>query len=44
MLDIDYLRESPETWEIFGQPSKDQGIRPRSWGKKNLEEKVENST
>lgn len=43
-LDIYYLRESPGTLEIFGQPSRDQTIRPRSWGKNILKEREENST
>lgn len=34
MLDIYYLRETPEVWEIFGWASRDQRIRPRSWGEK----------
>lgn len=47
MLDIYYWRETPEAWEIFGWASRDQRIRPRSWGgkkKKSLKEKEENST
>lgn len=31
MLDIYYLRETPEAWEIFGWASRDQRIRPGSW-------------
>lgn len=31
MLDIQYLRESSETWEIFDQKLGNQRIRSRSW-------------
>lgn len=36
MLDIFHLRQSPETWEIFDQPSRDQRSRPRSWVKRKI--------
>lgn len=44
MLDIYYLRETPEAWEIFGWASRDQRIRPGSWGGGSLKEREENST
>lgn len=45
-LDIYYLRESSETWEIFDQKLSNQRTRSRSqeWQEGSLKERQENST